>query len=940
VFEEPLTPFQSSMSRGEVSPDLYGRVDLQAFASALRTSRNGFIKTEGVWANRPGTQYVGNAISVNEDGSRLIPFVFSVTQSYVIEIGAGIAQVFSDGALVPTIITTPYLASEIDQIRYTQSADTLTLVHPNHPPYELKRLTATTFSFLPGVYNNGPFIPQNTDGVTLVWASARSGPVTLSATAPIFLPGHVGGLFYLQQQDVSPIVPWSSLTKLTTGGANPVGMLTSSNLKNYICAASLVTGTDNCATGYIAPGHTYGTVWDANGQANATLGFDSVGVGWEFTDFGYGVVRITGFTDAHHVTGIVQAVIAGQPALLPATVVGGPPTLAGPWTGAGDGTTKAFAIISGAAAITGRSLNDPNAYFVTINGIYVQPPNYIITGIPSATGGITFVAAPAAGAAISVIESGGLYSSSFWAFGAFSPLQGYPSTVTYVPDRLVFAGTPGQPVGVFGSQTSFYNNFAVSKPGVNSDAFTIFLNSRQLNTICDLVPLQDLIIGTANVIWRLWAGPTGAALGPLSIDATPQAFVGETASAAAALYGDSMIYAIYGGRRIRDLIYQFQFDKYVGSELTAYSRHLIPFGNYVARLQYAPDPWGQLFVQTEPNNALLSCTYVRDQGMIAWSRWDTQGSFDDAIVVPENNSYALYVIVNRTINGNPVRYVERLSQWEWPTIYDYKFMDCSLTYDGRNTSANTMTLTGGTTWLAGDTGVLNCSGTSGWANFQSTDPGLLNQIQLFYGPESNNYCRVLITAVNSATSAAVRFIDPIPTLVQGQRILTWVFARTQFGGAQQLAGQLVACLIDSTAYSGSNGAPILTVSANGTVTLPNAGGVVTVGLQYDSDFETLALNQPGIQTIRERAKGMPGIYLDVHYARGLLTGTDFTHMYPIKEREFEPYLNPTDLQEGIIQNRIDTEFTSECHLCVRQPWPLPVTIRMVIPSVNVGEPVG
>jgi hypothetical protein len=82
------------------------------------------------------------------------------------------------------------------------------------------------------------------------------------------------------------------------------------------------------------------------------------------------------------------------------------------------------------------------------------------------------------------------------------------------------------------------------------------------------------------------------------------------------------------------------------------------------------------------------------------------------------------------------------------------------------------------------------------------------------------------------------------------------------------------------------------------------------------------------------------VYLDVHYTRGLLTGTDFINMSPIKERDYEPYLSPTNLQEGIIQNRIDTEMDSEAHVCVRQPFPLPCTIRMVLPSVNVGEPVG
>jgi len=925
MFEEPLYPHQPSFSKGEVSPDLYGRADLQAYSSALRTSRNAFIKTEGSWSNRPGTQYLGNAVNVTAKGSVLIPFVFSTTQSYVLEIGVGTAQIFSDGALITTLAV-PWLLSELPFLRYTQSADTLTVVHPNHVPRQITRTSASVFSIAFFAYTNGPFIPQNTDGTTLVSASGITGTVTLTASSAIFNANHVGALFYLEQQDITPITPWTPETLFETP-TNPVGVLTYSNLKNYKCVAvNLAGGATSFSTGTVAPDHTYGTQWDGIGQGLTGLAGD-VGVAWQFQDFGYGVVKITGFTDSMHVTAVVQPVIPGQPALLPATVVGPRAVAEGPFTFTGDGVTTTF------GPLTAASSTDPNRFFVTLAGVYDQPPNYTITGTT-----IVFLSPPGNGVAISVSQVNGLYATSFWAFGAFSPDQGYPSTVSYFPDRLIFAGTPSQPVGVFGSQTSQYTNFAISNPVVNSDAFTIFLNARQLNSICDLIPLQDLIVGTANIIWRLWPGINGTALGPLSIDATPQAFVGETSSCAAVLYGDSVIYAIYGGRRIRDLIYQFQFDKYVGAELTAYSRHLVPFGTYIVKMVYAPDPWGQLFALRN-DGALLTCTYVRDQQMIAWSRWDTQGTFEDICIVPENNSYALYLLANRTIQGKSARYVERLNQWEWATIYDYKFSDCSLTYDGRNTSQALMVLTGGTTWQAGDTGTLTATSTAGWTNFQASDVTLGNAIQLFNGAQTVE-ARVLIIGYTSPTVVSVRFIDPIPPDLQAQGLITWTFARTYFTGATQLAGQMVAVLADSNAISGTNGVPVLQVANDGSFTLPNPCGVVTIGLQYFSDLETLALNQPGIETVRERTKGMPGVFLDVHATRGLLTGTDFVNMSGIKERAFETYLQPTNLQEGIITNRIDTDFSTECHICVRQPYPLPVTIRMVIPSVNVGVPAG
>jgi hypothetical protein len=940
MFEEPIYPFGCSFAHGEVSPFLFGRVDLQAYQSGLRTSRNAFIHTEGSWSNRPGWMFQSQSqVTQVPGGSVILPFTFNVGQSYIIEIGAAGLQVYYQGVPVGTTLTTPYLVSELPYLRWSQSADTLTITHQNHPPFEFKRTSATTFTFQAAVYRNGPFAPMNTDGTTLVAASASSGTVTLTSSTPIFQAGHVGGLFYLQQQDVSPITPWQPVQAFPGLYATyPVGYRMSSNNKNYICAA-VFGSASQYSTGAIAPNHTYGVVWDGNGgQINGVT--YSAGVGWEFTDFGYGVLTITGnlggstnvvngITYYSQCTATVMPVVAGQPAVLPYCVVGGKVSgVIGTWNYTGNGTTTAF------GPLTGGTTVDPTKYFVTINGVWQPPASYTIAYQET---GIFFLSPPANGSSISVTQVGGLFASTFWAFGAFSPAQGYPASCTYYPDRLVLAGTIQQPTGVFGSKTSDYHNFSISNPVVNSDAFTVFLNARQLNTIVDLVPLQDLIVGTANIIWRLWAGSTNTALGPLAIQALPQAFVGESNQCPAVLYGDSMLYTIYGGRRIRDFMYQFQFDKYTGGELTAYSRHLVPYGTYIKKMAYAPDPWGQLFA-LRSDGELLCCTYVREQQMIAWNRWDTPGTIDDIAIIPENNFYSLYCLVNRTINGGNVRNLEKLASWETSTIYDYNFMDCSITYDGRNTSTTTMTISGGMTWLSQDVVTLTASGSTGWAGFQSSDPGYQNVIQFF--DANNQLCRVLITGVSSTTIATGRLIDPCPSDLQGVATLTWTFARTTFTGATNLAGQTVMALGDSNVIAGRQGAPTLQVSLAGTITLPNAVGVLCVGLQYLSDFETLSLNEQGLQTIRERAKGIPHLYLDVTGSRGLITGTDFNTMTDIKERAFETYTVTTDTQEGIINNLIYSEFDSEAHVCIRQTYPLPCTIRMVIPSVNVGDPVG
>lgn len=938
MYEAPVHLLQTNFARGEVSPYLFGRVDLQAYAAGLRTLRNAFVRPEGPVSNRPGFGYVATALTATSKASVLLPFVFSATQSYVIEVGMLSAQVFSVGSLVlGATFATPWAAADLPSLRYSQSSDTLTVVHPNYPVYEIKRVSASVFTCLPAVFVNGPFLPQNTDGVTFVFASAITGTVTLTSSAPIFNANQVGGLMQLTQQDLSTVPPWEPsklFTDLTGTKTNPIGVSRRANLKNYKCVAiGAAFPANGVATGTVSPSHNQGTQTDGDGSTIPNLAA-ICGVSWQYQDSGYGVVLITSFISSTQVTAVVQPNYVGGPSLLPLAVVGGPTAVFGPFTFTATGGQTAFTPLTGATSI------DPTKFFVTVNGVYQSPSSYSVSAGPNT---LTFLAGQVAGATVVIKQIAALGQTTYWNFGAFSIDQGYPSAVTYYPDRLILAATPKQPVGVFGSQTSQYKNFAVNSPVVASDAFTVFLNARQLNAISDLIPLSDLLIGTSNIIWRLWPGSTGTALSPLAIAANPQSYYGEHINCASVLFGDSAIYAEYDGRRIRDMIYQFAYDKFVGNELTLYSRHLIPFGTHLSRMQYKPDPAGQMLFALRTDGGLLCCTYLREQQVTGWARWDTQGTFEDICVVPENSGanagYALYAIVNRTINGNAVRYVERLASREVKTVYDYQFLDCNITYDGRNTSTTTMILTGGTTWQAGNTGTLNASGVSGWATFLTTDVG--NEIWIY--DAAGNRCRLLITARASTTQVTVQFKDPCPASLQAASTSAWTFARVKFTGATQLAGMPAVALVDANTVginaTGITPNGLLNVAFDGSVTLPSAGGVVQLGLPYLSDFETLALNSQGQETIRMRSKSNPVIYLDCTETRNFLAGTDYTTMYPSVERAFETYTSPINVQEGVLWTRIPSTLDSECHSCIRQNMPLPITIRMHIPQVTIGEPV-
>lgn len=91
---------QTNFSRGEIAPHLYGRFDVEAWSSAVRKARNVMVLKYGGLTKRPGTHLVGEALD-KSGGSRLLPFQFSLTQTYALEMGQGyMAPMASGGRIV------------------------------------------------------------------------------------------------------------------------------------------------------------------------------------------------------------------------------------------------------------------------------------------------------------------------------------------------------------------------------------------------------------------------------------------------------------------------------------------------------------------------------------------------------------------------------------------------------------------------------------------------------------------------------------------------------------------------------------------------------------------------------------------------------------------------------------------------------------------------
>ncbi len=278
-------PIATSFNGGELSPRMGGRVDTAIWAVGMDTCENFVPTVEGALVKRPGFEYIRPAATT---ASWLTEFRFNLTQDYVIEWSDYRLRFYTNGGRIETApgvpyeVIVPYTAAEAPYVSFQQSYDRLYLDHENHPPARLTRTSGSTFVYDVAPLENGPFADQNVDEARTVTASAATGAgISLTASSPIFLTGHVGALFKIEAADFSTIPAW----EVGIDGV-VVGSKRRSDGKVYTAASAGRTGTSQ-------PIHTSGTEWDGSQTGTDINGKGPFGVQWTYLHDRYGIVSIT-----------------------------------------------------------------------------------------------------------------------------------------------------------------------------------------------------------------------------------------------------------------------------------------------------------------------------------------------------------------------------------------------------------------------------------------------------------------------------------------------------------------------------------------------------------------------------------------------------------------------------------------------------------------------
>lgn len=254
-----IVQIQTNFSSGELDPLLKGRIDLNQYQNAAETLTNVLVQPQGGVRRRYGLKHLLELPSAAnpQSGTRMVPFEFSVNDSYMLVFVNQRMYVFKDGALITNIngsgndylAVTAVTSSVLSTMCWTQSADTLILTQEDMQTQRIVRgatdasWTISNFPF--ASYPQYAFTLATGNPAATLTPSATSGSVTLTAGASVFVAGNVNQYINATPQGRARIVRYVSGTVVEAVTEVP-----------FFSTSAIASGAWELETGYEA-------VWSA-----------------------------------------------------------------------------------------------------------------------------------------------------------------------------------------------------------------------------------------------------------------------------------------------------------------------------------------------------------------------------------------------------------------------------------------------------------------------------------------------------------------------------------------------------------------------------------------------------------------------------------------------------------------------------------------------------
>jgi len=780
-------------------------------------------------------------------------------------------------------IPNAYAEADLMAIHYTQSADVLTLTHPNYPITELRRYGATTW--LTSTVSFSPTIQapsgSGTAGATIsygykvsviydVWISGLfTGKSTSAASASA-----------AQNNDLSQAGAYNTVTW------SPSGTLSSGIITLIPVAYQVYRSIAGGTYYYIGDSSGVSFVDDSSRGATSTSA-PAIGVGSAPTGIAVVATTAAGFST-------VTATPTGTGAVsydYVATAMS--PDGSESYTSNNANCSNDITIAGQFNTITVPSVAGAIRYRVykKSNGIY----GYIGQ---LASGTNTFIDDNIV-ADISITPP--TYNTVMSAAGD------YPSAVAYYQGRRLFGGTTNEPQNVWATRSGTESDMSYTIPTRDDNRIAFRVAGREASAIRHIVPLQELLLLSASCEWR--CSSTTGVLTPTTINVQPQSYVGAS-NVQPVVVGNSVLYGAARGGHVRNMNYNWQINGYESLDASIFAPHLFDY-NSIVDMAYSRGPIPILWCVSS-TGSLLGMTWLPEQKISAWHQHSTGASdaFESICTITENDEDMLYAVVRRTINGGTVRYVERLHTRQFTTLADAFYVDCGVTYNA-TTKSGTFTLSG-TTLSCTMTAHGLVDGSTYWFYFSDATYGSL--------PGGSSY-RVTVSDVD-------HFTIEVTTAASASGTVTWL--PSTVSGLTWLEGSTVNILADGAVLPQQ-------VVTGGALTFPVGVTKAQIGIPITAQMKTLPLAQEiEAALLQGRVKNVNKVFMRMYRASGIKAGQDFNDLTQYTQRSIEPYGNPPALVSDEIEIVLDNDWFAGGEVCLQQDDPLPIDLISMTIEVAIG----
>ncbi len=258
----------------------------------------------------------------------------------------------------------------------------------------------------------------------------------------------------------------------------------------------------------------------------------------------------------------------------------------------------------------------------------------------------------------------------------FAAAGDYPSTVTLFEQRSVWARTGNAPNAVFASRSGQLENMDRSRPLREDDSLSFTIIAGRVNSVNQLVSTTGLLALTSDSVFTIDGDGQGGILTGNSPPATRRQ-IGRGSTRLPPLVVDNVVfYAPSTGSAVRTINYSFEIDGLRSSDVSIFSPHFFE-GMEITSWCYAQEPRSLIWA-ARSDGALLCFTWEQEQNVWGWTLCETDGHVLNLCSITEAGEDRVYLIVERMVDGQPRRFVERMASQHWDDVRDCCFLDCAV----------------------------------------------------------------------------------------------------------------------------------------------------------------------------------------------------------------------------------------------------------------------